>query len=327
MCPALRLRWDKAPGLHLGDTNFAGTFDLLASSSHRASWTNYTSQHTVVLILVQGSKAMKTKPQVIIFTGAVTPISITVARWMGNEGAQLVFAGSNISAEGALQPLLYQFRDGLVCIDTSLESTDAVQDVVSNVEQAYGPVELLFHTLGGPRPCTPIDAFSSTPGSDLAMCGSAPLMSALTCSSAAIRHMARTRQGHVIHLITRADVGAIEVEEIVLERLRNHIRAEGYGSSVQMSAIYFEDVASLQLPGSASVLDDERLMQECAGRLVEEDGWIRRVMLERAIGDMVKQVCGLDSKRKGNMNRSVQQIDFMGGARPNIQRHSHYLSA
>jgi NADP-dependent 3-hydroxy acid dehydrogenase YdfG len=263
----------------------------------------------------------------VMFTGAVTPISVTVARKLGNEGALIVFAGDNVASEEALQPLLIQFRQDIVCVDARMDSTEAVQDVVAGVELACGPVELLFHTLGGARPYAPIDAFSSMTGSDLAMLGSAPLLSALTCSSAAIRHMSHTSKGHVIHLIARADVGAVEVEEIVLNRLKNHIRAEGYGSSVQMSAIYFENVASLQLPGTAPVIDDEKVLYDCAARLTEEDGWISRVMLEQAIGDMVKQVCNLDTSRTSWSNRAVQQIDFMGGARPNIQQHSHYLAA
>jgi len=131
----------------------------------------------------------------------------------------------------------------------------------------------------------------------------------------------------VIHLITRAEVGAMEVEQIVLERLRKHLGVDDYAGSVRMSAIYFEDVAPLQISGSSQRPTEERILEECTGHLLEEDAWISRVMLERAIGDMVKEVCDLDSKRASNMRRSVQQIDFMGGARPHIQRHAHHLSA
>lgn len=256
--------------------------------------------------------------QVALFTGAVNPITVTVARWLGNEGVRLVFAGPNIDGDPHLEPLLYQFRRSVLCLDAGVEEPADVQRLVAEVEGALGRVDMVFHTLGSLRQSIALDAFSLGPGTDVALQSAAPLVSALTCSSGAIRHMSRRDRGHMIHLVTRAEVGAIEVEHMVLDRVRGLLAQERTGGKVRMSAIYFDGAAARQIAGPASVYES-RLMEENTARLVEEDGWIGRVMTERAIGDMVRQVCG---EAPGVMRPGMESIDFHGGVQPSIERHA-----
>jgi hypothetical protein len=196
---------------------------------------------------------------------------------------------------------------------------ESVQELVASIESACGRVDMLFHTLGAGRSAGTVDAFSVQPGRGLAVQGSAPLAAALTCSGGAIRHMSRTKHGHVIHLVTRAEVGAIEVERVVLDRLRDLLAEGGTAGSVRMSAIYFDGTSARQIAGPPPESPDSRMLEENTARLVEEDGWIGRVMLEQAIGDMVSEVC---SERPLALRTRMESIQFHGGVQPSIERHA-----
>jgi hypothetical protein len=271
--------------------------------------------------------------QVALFTGAVNPITVTVARWLGNEGVRLVFAGSQVSRDPLLESLLYQFRRDILCMDDCVEDPAAVQQLVASVESACGRVDMVFHTLGSRRRTAALDAFSLGGGmdvTDVARAGGTPLTpltplkSALTCSSGAIRHLAHRDHGHVIHLVTRAEVGAIEVEQMVLDRVRGLLAQERTGGRLRMSAIYFDGTAARQIGGAAAEYEP-RIMDENTARLVEEDGWIGRVMVERAIGDMVREVCREQSsapRPMAGVMSAMETIDFHGGVQPSIERHA-----
>jgi NAD(P)-dependent dehydrogenase (short-subunit alcohol dehydrogenase family) len=256
--------------------------------------------------------------QVALFTGAINPITVTVARWLGNEGVRQVFAGPEISRDPLIESLLYQFRRDILCMDEMVDDPASVQRLAESVESACGRVDMVFHTLGSQRQRAALDAFSVGAGAGLALNAAAPLMSALTCSSGAIRHLSQQDRGHMIHLVTRAEVGAIEVENMVLDRIRRLLAQEGKGAHVRMSAIYFDGTAARQIAGPAAAVET-RLLDENTGRLVEEDGWIARVMTERAIGDMVRQVC---RETPGAMIPGMESIDFHGGVQPSVERHA-----
>jgi hypothetical protein len=131
--------------------------------------------------------------------------------------------------------------------------------------------------------------------------------------------MSHSQHGHVIHLVTRAEVGAIEVERVVLDRLRDLFADGGTGGSLRMSAIYFDGASARQIAGAPAESTDSRMLEENTARLVEEDGWIGRVMLERAIGGMVSEVCG---ERPLKLPARIESIEFHGGVQPSIERHA-----
>jgi len=250
--------------------------------------------------------------QVALFTGPPTPLTLTVARCLANAGVRLAFAGPRISAEPGLQPLLYQFHRDVFCFDVELSAPQAVQQIAEQTERALGGLDILIHTVGVARTDRCLDLLD--PGAQAVVWdGGGPLRAALTCSSGAMRYMARRRHGHILHLVTRADVGALEVERLVLDRLQQAWSQDGARSSVTMSAIYFEETATLLLPAAAPARTEPRLLEMYTGRLVEEDTWIRKVMLEREIGRLVLQVCGrMDRVAPGE----VQSFDFSETLRP-----------
>ena len=45
--------------------------------------------------------------KVALITGASTPLSLTVARRLGNEGARIAFVGRKVSRDSGIQALLY----------------------------------------------------------------------------------------------------------------------------------------------------------------------------------------------------------------------------
>jgi hypothetical protein len=244
--------------------------------------------------------------QVALFTGPLTPLTLTVARWLGNAGVRLALAGPRIGADPGLQPLLYQFRRDTFCFDVDLSDPQTVHDIAEQTERVLGGLDMLIHTLGGAQAERCVDLLD--PGARAVVWnGSPPLRAALTCSNGAMRFMARRQHGHVLHLVTRADVGALEVERLVLKRLQQSWQQHGVPRNVTMSAVYFEEVAALLPPASASNRPEPRLLEMFTERLVEEEGWIRKVMLEREIGSLIQNICrGLDGVSPGR----IQSFDF-----------------
>jgi hypothetical protein len=130
-------------------------------------------------------------------------------------------------------------------------------------------------------------------------------------------------------------VGATEVELRVLSALEADWARDGMPRNLTMSAIYFDDVAPLTpptpypLPGLTAVsaarlprsigappqmaYDQEpRLLEQHGMRLLEEDNWIARVMLEREIGRLVLDVC---ARRSGATAGAVQSFDLHAARR------------
>src|SRR5436305_8993622 len=115
--------------------------------------------------------------KVVLLTGSPTPLSLTVARRLGNEGAALAFVGTRVSRDTGVQALLYQFRRESVCVDTDISDPQAMEAAMMAVEEELGPVELVIHTLGAPEP------LSLPQTGDLVIKNStAPLVAALTCT-------------------------------------------------------------------------------------------------------------------------------------------------
>jgi NAD(P)-dependent dehydrogenase (short-subunit alcohol dehydrogenase family) len=260
--------------------------------------------------------------QVALFTGAVSPITVTVARWLGNQGVRLVFAGPGVNCDPLLDPLVYQFRRDILCLECPITEASAVHELVDSVEASCGRVDMLFHTLGRRRRAEAIDAFSLAAGGTGALMNTqdgAPLSSALACTSSAIRHMARKAHGHVIHLVTPGEVGAIEVERLILDQIRDVLSQEVAGSDIRLSAIYFDGAATMQLCHGFADRPESRLMDDFTSRLVEEDGWMGRIMVEEGVGDMVRLVCG---QQGATGQPRMELIDFHGGLRPTMERHA-----
>jgi hypothetical protein len=245
--------------------------------------------------------------QVALLTGPVTPLTVTAARHLGNAGVTLVFAGPQVAEDPRLRPILLQFRQCIHCIDVDLRTSEAVEETVAAVEQLLGRVDILLHTLGSAQTDAP--EWKPAEGAALVWHGNTPLLGALTCSSGALRYMSRQNHGHVVHLVTRGDVGALEVEQLVQARLRQAWSQDGSPASVSMSAIYFEEIGPL-LP--ASPAEEPRLLDTFVARLVEEEDWASRVVLERDIGQMVLEVC---AQSYTDDPGTVHSFDFSGGGR------------
>lgn len=245
--------------------------------------------------------------QVALFTGPATPLAVTVARHLGNAGVRLAFAGSGAGHQPELRPLLCQFRRNIVCLDADLTTAEAAQDVVAEVEGLFGQVDLFIHTLGNAA----VDCFEMPhpAAAALALNSGGPLVNALICSSGAIRHMASRRHGHVLHLVARSAVGAMEVEKLVLSRLQEAWSRDGAPGNVALSTIYFDRLAPLMLSGDTEQTgpDEPRLLESFTAGLLSEDDWMSRVALERQIGSLVVQVCSRPEYAAGG---AMHTFDF-----------------
>jgi hypothetical protein len=242
--------------------------------------------------------------QVAILTGPPTPLSLTVARHLGNTGVRLVFAGRNISENRELLAVINQFRRDALCFDADLNDVREVRAVLEAVERSFARVDMLIHNLGGGQ-----GEWRVVRSTALVWNGGAPLHTALTCSSGALQHMAERRHGHIVHLVTRDEVGALEVEQLVLSRLQQTWMQDGPPSNVVMSTVYFAEIASL-LPGN-SPRREERVVESSWDRVLEEDDWAARVILERQIGDLFLEVC----RQRPASADALQSFDFSGGGR------------
>jgi len=245
--------------------------------------------------------------QVALFTGPATPLAVTVARRLGNAGVRLAFAGPRAGRQSELRPLLCQFRRDIVCLDADLTTAEAAQDVVAQVEGLFGQVDLFIHTLGNAS----VDCFEMPhpAAAALALSSGGPLVNALICSSGAIRHMASRHHGHVLHLVARSAVGAMEVEKLVLSRLQEAWTRDGAPGNVALSTIYFEELAPLMLTGDSEPAgaSEPRLLESFTAGLLAEDDWMSRVALEREIGSLVMRVCSRPEFAAGG---AVHTFDF-----------------
>ena len=237
-----------------------------------------------------------------VLTGPTTALSITVARRLGNEGAFLVFAGPDSGEDKHVRSLMAQFRNCAALLDADLSDPDGVGRAIERAERLAGQVDLVIHTLGAPE--------MEERGYALVMRNStAPLRAALTCTRGAMDYMRGRQEAQILHLVSAAEIGAMEVEKVALMRLR-----EAWGlqmsAPVTLSAIYFDESASLPPPRENR---EARLLESFTGRLLEEDGWAEQVMLEREIGDMVVGVCcgSVFGRREG----PVRAFGFHPGSR------------
>jgi NAD(P)-dependent dehydrogenase (short-subunit alcohol dehydrogenase family) len=239
--------------------------------------------------------------QVALLTGPVTPLTVTVARQLGNAGVRLAFAGPNVDDNPELQPVLYQFRRDAVCFNMDVNNVEAAEAVVAETEHIFGQIDIVIHTLGSAHA-----EWRQGSSKALVWNGSAPLIGALTCSSGAIRHMSRRQHGHVIHLVTRGDVGALEVEKLVQSQLQKTWSQDGAPGQVSLSAIYFEEIGPLLPPPPAQ---EPRLLEAFTARTIGEDDWASKLFLEQEIGNMVLQVC---SQQYTDQPGDVHSFDFTG---------------
>jgi hypothetical protein len=259
-----------------------------------------------------------------LFTGPATPLTVTVARELGNAGYALGFARASRGPAGALRPILSQFKDRVACVEADPADRESMETAAAEVERRLGPVDLFVHTLGAAA----WDCFADAETGATATRG--PLFTAVACSRVAAWHAAKRDNGHIVHLVTRDDVGAAEVELRVLSALQADWARDGMPRNLTMSAIYFDDVAPLipsapfPRPGVTAVgagrqvrsigappqraQDQEpRLLEQHGMRLMDEDNWIARVMLEREIGRLVLDVC---SRRSAGASGAVQSFDL-----------------
>jgi hypothetical protein len=242
--------------------------------------------------------------QVVILTGPPTPLSLTVARRLGNAGARLAFAGRNLSASRDLLAVLNQFRRDALCFDADLSDVREVQAVLEAVERSFGRVDTLIHNLGSAQ-----GEWRVVRSRALVWDGGAPLHTALTCSSGALQHMAARSHGHIVHLVTRDDVGALEVEQRVLAQLQQAWSEGRPPANVVMSTVYFDQITPLR--ASSGRPAEERIIESYWDRVLEEDDWATRVLLEQQIGELLLQVC----EHKVALSGPVQSFDFSGGRR------------
>jgi hypothetical protein len=220
--------------------------------------------------------------KVALMTGSLTPLALTVARRLGNEGVRIAFVGRRISLDTAVQALLCQFRHESLCFDADLTDPACVEEVLCAVERAFGAVDLVIHTLGVPVP------HAETREHGLVIRNSTePIATALSCTAGAINHMKRRRSGHILHLIGGEQIGALEVDRRALSALQQ-VRI-GSGSYVALSAVFFDESASLR--ALAPQMPDLRVLESFVARTMMEDDWAQQVLLDRQVGDLVVRVC------------------------------------
>ena len=237
-----------------------------------------------------------------VLTGPTTPLSVAVARRLGNEGAYLVFTGPDSGDDKYIRALMAQFRHCSALIEADLSEPDGVAQAIERAERLAGQVDLVIHTLGAPEP--------EERGYALVIRNStAPLRAALTCTRGAMDYMRGRREAQILHLVSASQIGAMEVEKVALMRLR-----EAWGprksSPVTLSAIYFDEAASFPPPRENR---EARILESFTGRLLEEEGWMDQVMLEREIGDMVVGVCC--DRLPGRPDGPVRSFGFQPGFR------------
>jgi len=238
-----------------------------------------------------------------VLTGPMTPLSAMVARRLGNEGAFLAFTGLGTAGCEMVQSLLYQFRDRSMCIEANLSDPGEVADALGQAERAAGPMELVVHTLGPTQASAP-EGIEKAGHALVVRSSNAPLRTALSCTRGAMDYMRGRKGAHIVHLVSVAHIGAMEVEKVALARLQNAWGRRPNGS-VRLSAILLEGESVLS---GRSNQGAARILESFTGRLLEEDDWIRDVLMEREVGDLVLNVC------KGTMSRAAGWAPAVSGA-------------
>src|SRR5688500_10694624 len=125
-----------------------------------------------------------------VLTGPTTPLSVTVARRLGNEGAFLVFTGPDLDDDKNIRSLRAQFRHCSAVLEADLSDPEGVARAIERAERLAGQVDLVIHTLGAPEP--------EERGYALVIRNStAPLRAALTCTRGAMDYMQEIGRAHV----------------------------------------------------------------------------------------------------------------------------------
>lgn len=222
--------------------------------------------------------------QAALFTGAFLPVTLTVARRLWQEGVRIAFAGPNVRSSDVLYSLSRQMHGDVSFISSNMSSPEEAQEAAGLAAECFGRVDYLFHTVGSDT-----DSLSSNPYGAFYVDNGATLTSAVISSCGTLAQMVAQRHGHILHLVTRTDVGAQEVESLALDRLRQSWTLAGAPAGIRLSAVYFDEpklLAPVQRePGEA------RVLEMAIGRSMEEDDWAEKVMQAGAIGDLIVQVC------------------------------------
>jgi len=220
--------------------------------------------------------------QVVLFTGGMTEVAMAVARRMGREGLRLAFLSQAPVPGSELDALLRQFRPNAVLIQGSSWDPAAMGRALEEAEERLGPVSLMVHTLGPPDD-------RCEPGGVVLRATSTPLTAALSCSRTAADHMAARRCGHILHLVAESQIGATEVEQLALEDLRRAWQGWTAPGSVALSAIFFQESATLPPPPEGG--GERSLLERYGAQLFDEEDRAERFELEERIGALVMEIC------------------------------------
>ena len=174
--------------------------------------------------------------------------------------------------------MMAQFRESVTAIDSELTASDDVADAIEAAERCACRMNLVVHTLSAPEPAESGDAL-------IVRNSMAPLQTALTCTQGAMKYMSGRSDAQMMHLIPAQEIGAIEVEKEALRRLRD-AWSSYRANPIALSALYLEQ----SIPYAAARPRTDRILEQFTDRLLEEDSWTHRVMVEQEIGDLVMRI-------------------------------------
>jgi hypothetical protein len=196
-----------------------------------------------------------------LFAGAPHALAVAAARRLCGEGLNVVFAGRCLASDPAIQAVLCQFGRRSACLDADVVSVRDVHCAVAAAEASMGPIGLFVHCSGD--------------GDTRAL---------VAYVRGVLQHAARSRRGHLVHLVPGAEW---EADACLVDRLYGRWSRRKELAGVDVRSLRF-DVASLRAPSALS--GDARVLERYLSRVIEEEDWAVRVQLEQEVGDLVMQV-------------------------------------
>lgn len=215
-----------------------------------------------------------------LMTGPFSSLALTAARRLGREGVLLALAGRHLSSDYALISLQRQFSGSLILLNADIMEPSSIEAAAREVDRVFKRLDILIHTVGAPH-----EAPGHTHWGPFLMNSVSPFTAALMCSSGALKYMVERRSGHILHLVIPSEVGAEEVEEETLRRLRNIWAGNGSPEGVRISVLYLEETRLL--PQVQGLIGEARVLELATGRTMEEEDWAERIFREDAIGELV----------------------------------------